>query len=573
MRVPLRFPLMALWLAASACTTSGPTPLTGTAPGWKYDSRARVTTARSALVVSGHPLASAVGRDILRLGGNAVDAAVAVGFALAVVHPEAGNLGGGGFLVARTRDGTVRTLDYRETAPAAATRDMFADSSAGSSDRSLTGDLSAGVPGSVAGLVEAQTRLGRLPLAQVIAPAIRLARDGFVIDEYRSESIAGDSARLSGFPASRAAFLPGGRPPVVGSILRQPDLATTLEAIRDRGTDGFYTGPVADLIVAEMERGGGLISHEDLRTYRPIWRDPVRISYAGHTVISMPPASSGGVTMGEILNIMEGYRPLPPFGSPALMHLEAEAMRHAFMDRNTRLGDPGFVANPIGELLSKEYAATLRRQIGPRASATPAFQPTTRSGPSTTHYSVVDAEGNAVSCTTTLNNSYGSAVTVTGAGFLLNDEMDDFTTVPGKPNLYGLVQGEANAIAPGKRMLSAMTPTLVLDPAGQLFLVLGTPGGPRIITMVYHVLSNVIDHRMPLPAAVAAPRLHHQALPDRIEIEPGGFPSATLDSLRALGHAIADDDGYWGDVEAIMRTSDGWQGVSDPRRGGGGAGY
>jgi gamma-glutamyltranspeptidase/glutathione hydrolase len=322
-----------------------------------------------------------------------------------------------------------------------------------------------------------------------------------------------------------------------------------------------------------MQRGGGLITHDDLRHYRAIWRDPIRISYAGYTILSMPPASSGGVTMGEILNIMEGFRPLPPFGSPTLLHLEAEAMRRAFTDRNTRLGDPAFVSNPIGQLLSKEYAASLRREIGPRASVTPAFEPITRSGASTTHYSVVDAEGNAVSCTTTLNNSYGSAVTVTGAGFLLNDEMDDFTTVPGKPNLYGLVQGEANAIAPGKRMLSAMTPTLVLDPAGRLFLVLGTPGGPRIITMVYHVISNVIDHRMPLPAAVSAPRLHHQALPDRIEIEPGGFTSATLDSLRALGYAIADDDGYWGDVEAIMRTSAGWQGVSDPRRGGGGAGY
>jgi gamma-glutamyltranspeptidase/glutathione hydrolase len=359
----------------------------------------------------------------------------------------------------------------------------------------------------------------------------------------------------------------------VGELLRQPDRAMTLEAIRDRGAAGFYSGPVADLIVAEMRRGGGLISHEDLSAYRPVWREPVRIGYAGYTILSMPPASSGGVTMGEILNIMEGFRPLPPFGSPALVHREAEAMRRAFTDRNSLLGDPAFVRNPIERLLSKEYAARLRSEIGPRASVTPAFEPAARQGGSTTHYSVVDAEGNAVSCTTTLNNSYGSAVTVTGAGFLLNDEMDDFTTVPGRPNLYGLVQGETNAIAPGKRMLSAMTPTLVLDPKEQLFLVVGTPGGPRIITMVYHVISNVIDHRMPLPAAVAAPRLHHQALPDRIEIEPGGFPAATLDSLRALGHAIADDDGYWGDVEAIMRTAGGWQGVSDPRRGGGAAGY
>jgi gamma-glutamyltranspeptidase / glutathione hydrolase len=572
-RVPLRSFLPPLWLLGSACATRGPAPLSGVDPGWKFDGGALVTTGRSAMVVSGHPLASAVGRDILRQGGNAVDAAVAVGFALAVVHPGAGNLGGGGFLVVRTRDGQVRTLDYRETAPAGASRDMFLDASGEPTELSITGHLSAGVPGSVAGLVEAQARLGRLPLASVIAPAIRLAREGFAIDRYRSESIGSDSARLAKFPASRAAFLPGGRPPVVGEVLRQPDLAVTLEAIRDRGADGFYAGPVADLIVAEMQRGGGLITHGDLRAYRPIWREAVRISYAGYTILSMPPASSGGVTMGEILNIMEGFRPLPPFGSPALLHREAEAMRRAFTDRNTELGDPAFVRNPVSRLLSKDYASRLRSEIGPRASVTPVFEPAARSGASTTHYSVVDAEGNAVSCTTTLNNSYGSAVTVTGAGFLLNDEMDDFATAPGKPNLYGLVQGEVNAIAPGKRMLSAMTPTLVLDPQGRLYLVLGTPGGPRIITMVYHVISNVIDHRMPLPAAVTAPRLHHQALPDRIEVEPGGFPPATLDSLRALGHAIADDDGYWGDVEAIVRTPDGWQGVSDPRRGGGGAGY
>jgi gamma-glutamyltranspeptidase/glutathione hydrolase len=543
------------------------------APGWKFDGHARVTIGRSAMVVSGHPLASAVGRDILLRGGNAVDAAVAVGFALAVVHPEAGNLGGGGFMVIRTREGLVRSLDYRETAPSAATRDMYLDADGEVGERSITGHLAAGVPGSVAGLAEAQRRMGRLPLAVVIAPAIRLAREGFAIDRYRSRSIADDSARLARFPASRAAFLPGGRPPAEGEVLRQLDLATTLEAIRDHGADGFYAGRVADLIVAEMQRGGGLITHEDLRAYRAIWREPVRIRYAGYTILSMPPASSGGVTMGEILNIMEGFRPLPPFGSPALIHREAEAMRRAFMDRNSLLGDPEFVRNPVDRLLSKDYAARLRAEIGPRASVTPAFEPAAGRGASTTHYSVVDAEGNAVSCTTTLNESYGSAVTVTGAGFLLNDEMDDFTTAPGRPNLYGLVQGEANAIAPGKRMLSAMTPTLVLDPKGELFLLVGTPGGPRIITAVYHVISNVIDHGMPLPAAVAAPRVHHQALPDRIEIEPGGFPPAMRDSLGALGHAIADDDGYWGDVEAIQRVAGGWQGVSDPRRGGGGAGY
>ncbi len=564
--------LLPLALAPVLACARAPEPAIGVASDWPHRDRARVTEAESAMVVSGHPLASEIGRDILRRGGNAADAAVAVGFALAVVHPEAGNIGGGGFMVMRTREGQVRALDYRETAPGRATRDMYLDANGEPTERSVTGHLSAGVPGAVAGLTEAHRAMGRLAFADVIGPAIRLAREGFVIDEYRSRSIAGDSERLAMFPASRTSFLPDGGPPAPGSVLRQPDLASTLEAIRDLGAAGFYRGRVADLIVAEMERGGGRISHEDLAGYQAIWREPVTISYRGHTIYSMPPASSGGVTMGEILNIMEGYDPIPPFGSPALLHREAEAMRRAFTDRNTWLGDPAFVDNPVDRLLSKSYAAELRTGIGERASATPAFDPAASGGSSTTHYSVVDADGNAVSCTTTLNNSYGSAVTVTGGGFLLNDEMDDFATAPGKPNLYGLVQGEANAIEPGKRMLSAMTPSLVLNPAGDLHMVLGTPGGPRIITMVYHVISNVIDHRMPLPQAVTAPRMHHQALPDSILVEREGFTEATLDSLRARGHAISPRDA-WGDVEAIIRTQRGWQGVSDPRRGGGGAGY
>jgi gamma-glutamyltranspeptidase/glutathione hydrolase len=569
------FLLLSLAAVAAGCAgraTEPPVPAEGIDASWRFTGKARVTEAPAAMVVSGHPLASEVGRDILRAGGNAVDAAVAVGFALAVLHPEAGNIGGGGFMVFRTADGTVRSLDYRETAPGRASRDMYLDANGEPTELSVTGHLSAGVPGSVAGLTAAHQQLGRLPFDSVIAPAIRLAREGFVVDEYRSESIGSDSARLAMFPASAASFLPGGRPPAPGSKLVQPDLAATLEAIRREGASGFYQGRVADLIVAEMARGGGLISHEDLARYQAIWREPVTIRYRGHTIYSMPPASSGGVTMGEILNIVEGYDPLPPFGTPALIHREAEAMRRAFTDRNAHLGDPGYVDNPVERLLSKDYAEILRRQIGERASPTPRFEPAAAGGSSTTHYSVVDAEGNAVSCTTTLNNSYGSAVTVTGAGFLLNDEMDDFATAPGKPNMYGLVQGEANAIAPGKRMLSAMTPSIVLDPSGQLYLVVGTPGGPRIITMVYHVISNVIDHRMPLADAVTAPRVHHQALPDSVRVERGGFTPTTLDSLRARGHAISEG-GYWGDVEAIIRTPGGWQGVSDPRRGGGGAGY
>jgi gamma-glutamyltranspeptidase/glutathione hydrolase len=543
--------------------------MSGVAPTWSQLGKARVTDAPKAMVVSGSPIASRVGLDVLRRGGNAVDAAVAVGFALAVVHPEAGNIGGGGFMIIRSRDGRVQALDYRETAPRRASRDMYR---AAAPEASVTGHLAAGVPGAVAGMVEAHRRLGRLSFSEIIDPAIRLAEDGFVVDEYRTLSIAEDSARLALFAASRAAYLPGGHPPTPGSTWQQPDLGSTLRAIRDSGAAGFYRGRVADLIVAEMDRGGGIISREDLAAYRPVWREPVEINYRGYTIYSMPPASSGGVTMGEILNVMEGFGPLPPFGSGALMHREAEAMRRAFTDRNTYLGDPAFVRNPVERLLSKEYAAGLRKEIGEQASVTPKFNPAARSGASTTHYSVVDAEGNAVSCTTTLNNSYGSAVTITGAGFLLNDEMDDFATSPGEPNMYGLVQGEANAIAPGKRMLSAMTPSIVLDPRGQLYLLVGTPGGPKIITMVYHVISNVIDHRMSLADAVAAPRLHHQALPDSLQVEDGGFLPATLDSLRARGHGIMTS-GLWGDVEAIIRTAHGWQGVSDPRRGGGGEGY
>jgi gamma-glutamyltranspeptidase/glutathione hydrolase len=533
----------------------GVPPIPGTAAAWPYLGKARVLNSPQAMVVSGSPIASAVGRDILQQGGNAVDAAVAVGFALAVVHPEAGNIGGGGFMIIRQHDDRVFALDYRETAPSQATRDMYR---AAGTDASVTGHLSVGVPGAVAGLTEAHRRFGRLPFGSVIGPAIRLANDGFVVDDYRNASIGEDSSRLVLFPASRATFLPNGRPPVPGTTFNQPELGATLEAIRDSGAAGFYQGRVADLLVAEMRRGGGIITQQDLAAYRAVWRTPVEIDYRGYTIYSMPPASSGGVTLGEILNVMEAFGSPPPFGSAT--------------DRNTYLGDPGFVHNPLDRLLSKTYAAALQKQIGEHASATPKFDPAAPGGSSTTHYSVVDREGNAVSCTTTLNNSYGSAVTVTGGGFLLNDEMDDFATSPGEPNMYGLVQGEANAIAPGKRMLSAMTPSIVLDPKKQLYLVVGTPGGPRIITMVYHVISNVVDHHMSLADAVVAPRMHHQGLPDSLQVERDGFPPGTLDSLRARGHGVSVG-GHWGDVEAIIRTPTGWQGVSDPRLGGGGAGY
>ena len=348
----------------------------------------------------------------------------------------------------------------------------------------------------------------------------------------------------------------------------------TLQAIADSGPRAFYEGHTADLIVNEMERGSGIITRTDLAGYRAVWRDPIVIKYRGHAVYSMPPSSSGGVTMAQALNILEGYDPLPEFGSAAYVHLFAEAMRRAFMDRNRYLGDPAFVSMPLGRLLSKKYAAELRAQILPnRATPTPAFVSSTREGENTTHYSVVDGAGNAASVTTTLNSSYGSAVTVTGAGFLLNNEMDDFAAAPGKPNQYGLVQGEANAIQPGKRMLSAMTPSIVVDPSGRLRLVLGSPGGPTIITSVTQVIVNVLDHHLSLPDAVAVTRVHHQALPDVINYERNGLLPAVVSALQAMGHQLDERSGYSGDIAAIERRGNVWIGVPDPRRGGGAAGY
>ncbi len=571
-------PVLALVLLAACARPGGPPaqPIPVShgpwPPTWTVGDSAVAVTEPHAMVVSGHPLATDVGRLILRQGGNAIDAAVAVGFALAAVLPDAGNLGGGGFIVYRDTAGVVQALDYREMAPLAASRNMYLDSTGNPTELSVTGHLAAGVPGSVAGLHAAWQRLGRLPWAVLVAPAIALAQ-AHVLDQDRSESIQSDAERLAQYPASAAQFLVEGHAPAPGTLFRQPDLARTLRLIADSGPDVFYRGQIADLIVAEMARGHGLITKADLTAYTPKWRTPVRISYRGYTIYSMPPASSGGVTMGEILNIMEGYAFVPPFGSPALLHLEAEAMRRAFMDRNRWLGDPDFVAMPIDRLLSKAYAAELRVQIDPaRATPTPPFDPNAPSGTNTTHYSVVDAEGNAAAVTTTLNNGFGSAVTVSGGGFLLNDEMDDFATAPGKPNMFGLVQGENNAVAPGKRMLSAMTPTIVLDPQGALFLVVGSPGGPRIITTVYHVISDVIDHQMGLAQAVGAPRAHHQALPDSLSLERGGFTPAVMDSLRAMGYGVREG-GRSGLVMAIMRGPAGWIGVADPRTVGLAAGY
>ena len=539
---------------------------------WSLAGKGVTVSGPRAMVVSGHPLASQVGIEIIKQGGNAVDAAVAVGFALAVVLPEAGNIGGGGFIVYRDTTGRVRALDYREMAPGRATPDMYVDSTGNSTDQSLTGHLASGVPGSVAGMYEAWKSAGRLSWRKVLAPAIRLARE-HTLDAARSRAIAEEAERLARFPASAKQFLVDGHAPASGTTFRQPELAHTLQLIADSGASVFYKGQIADLIAAEMQRGHGLITKDDLRRYQPKWRTPVQIGYRGYSIYSMPPASSGGVTMGEILNIMEGYDTLPPFGSAGYVHLEVEAMRRAFMDRNHWLGDPDFVDMPLERLLSKSYAAELRAQILPdRATPTPPLATSAGDGTETTHYSVVDAAGNAAAVTTTLNGGFGSAVTVTGAGFLLNNEMDDFTTAPGKPNMYGLIQGAANAIAPHKRMLSAMTPSLVLDRSGRLFMVVGTPGGPTIINSVYQVIVNVLDHGMSLAEAVAAPRVHQQALPDVVFYERGGLAQTTLDGLRTMGYQLRER-GRMGDIAAIARTAAGWVGVADPRRGGGAVGY
>ena len=524
------------------------------------------------MVVTAHPLATQVGVDILKQGGNAIDAAVAVGFALEVVLPDAGNIGGGGFIVSRTAKGEVSALDYREAAPLAATHDMYLDSTGNPTDKSVIGHLAAGVPGSVAGMHEAWKRYGSLPWATLIAPAIRLA-EGHVIDTARSRDIASYREELGQFAASRAQFLVRDSAPAPGTLWRQPDLARTLRLIADSGPDVFYRGQIADLIAAEMQRGGGLITKEDLRRYRAKWRTPIQLSYRGHTIYSMPPPSSGGVTMGEILNILEGYDTLPAFGTPAYVHLETEAMRRAFIDRNRYLGDPDFVDMPLDRLLSKSYAATLRSQIDPKHATPTPPNAATSEGMHTTHYSIVDSMGNAASVTTTLNNGFGSAVTVTGAGFLLNDEMDDFATAPGKPNMYGLVQGEANAVIGGKRMLSAMTPSIVLDSAGNLQMVVGTPGGPTIITSVTQVILNVIDQKMNLADAVAAPRIHHQALPDQTFYERGGLSPETVRALEAMGHTMEQRRGRSGIIAAIYKTAGGWVGVADPRYAGGALGY
>jgi gamma-glutamyltranspeptidase/glutathione hydrolase len=540
--------------------------------GWHMPAgRAPVFGAR-AMVASDAPLASAAGIEVLKRGGNAVDAAVAVNFALAVAYPEAGNLGGGGYMVIHMADGRTGALDYREVAPLAATRDMYVDASGRLTDGSVVGPLASGVPGAVAGLTEALARYGTMSLADVMAPAIRYAEEGFLVDAALAASISG-SSRLIGRFAGASVFMPGGTPLAAGTRLRQPALARTLRAIAAKGRDAFYDGQIAESWTSELRRGGGIITREDLRRYRPVWREPVTSTYRGYTLLTMPPSSSGGVTITQTLNILEGYESPPPFGSTRWAHLLGSAYQRAFIDRNAKLADPAFAHVPMAELTDKRYAARLRATIGTtRATPTSSLTAAIREGSETTHNSVVDEKGNAVATTTTINNLYGSGVYLASAGFFLNDEMDDFAAQPGTPNMFGLVQGEANAIQPGKRMLSAMSPTIVLDRDGALLLVVGSRGGPRIITSTSQVILNVLDYRMSLADAMSAPRLHHQALPDSLGIERGGVTPAVADSLRAMGYGVATARGI-GLVNAVMRVKGGYEGVSDPRGSGRPVGY
>ncbi|MEO5929856.1 MAG: gamma-glutamyltransferase [Candidatus Kapaibacterium sp.] len=535
------------------------------------------------MVSSATPEATQAGLEVLRNGGNAVDAAVAVGFALAVTLPQAGNLGGGGFMVIRMADGRTTALDFRERAPGKATRDMYLDSAGNViPDLSLTGALAAGVPGSPAGLLAALDAYGTKPRRQVIGPAIRLAAEGFRVQPGLAANIAEKLHDFSRFPSTLAIFAPDSVPLKEGATLRQAALARTLQRISDSGAAGFYSGTTADMIIRQMERSGGIITRQDLLDYKPTERRPVVGTYRGDSIISMPPPSSGGPLLIQMLNMMEGYdfRTIP-FHSAAHAHVMAEVMRRAYADRAHHLGDPDFFSVPVAGLISKEYAKSRAATI--TDSATPSAKVASgdmsaymHESPQTTHYSVVDKDGNCVSVTVTLNASFGSKLVVDEAGFFLNDEMDDFAAKPGAPNLYGLLGDTANAILPGKRMLSSMTPTIVVR-AGKPWLVVGTPGGSTIITTVLQVIQNQIDYGMELREAGDAPRIHHQWYPDTLSYEKGAFTTGALDTLTSLGYKAVERDGPSGRVDAIRIIDvDGkrWmEGYSDSRGYGKADGY
>ena len=500
--------------------------------------------AEHGMVVTAQHLATEVGVEILKKGGNAVDAAVAVGYALAVVYPAAGNLGGGGFMTLQLADGRKTFLDFREKAPLAASADMYLDPAGNVIKNSTTkGHLAVGVPGTVSGLETARERFGSMSRLDLIEPAIRLATRGFVLDAGDADMFATATEDFKADPATAAIFLNGGKPFGVGDRLVQRDLARTLARISENGVAGFYKGPVAAAIVASSQAGKGILTQADLDQYSTRELAPIECDYRGFHVVSAPPPSSGGVIICEMLNVLEGY-PLKELGfrSAQAVHYQIEAMRHGYVDRNSYLGDPDFVTNPLARLLDKGYAAQIRAAIDPNKAYVskdlkPGVPP--HEGINTTHYSIVDQKGNAVAVTYTLNDWFGAKVTAATTGVLLNDEMDDFTAKLGVPNIYGLVQGQANAIAPGKRPLSSMSPTIV-SRDGQPVMVLGTPGGSRIITAVLHTILNVIDYGMDIQEAVDAPRFHQQWLPNPTNVEVFALSPDTRKILEGMGHVFGN---------------------------------
>jgi gamma-glutamyltranspeptidase/glutathione hydrolase len=524
---------------------------------------------KNGMVVSAHPQSSRIGIEILKKGGNAVDAAVATELALAVCYPEAGNIGGGGFMVIRTSDGKVDAIDYREKSPLKATFNMYLDA-ASNVINGLSTDthLASGVPGTIDGIISAHEKYGKLPFKDVIQPAIDLAEKGFPITGSQAESLNNTRREFIERNLRWPAFVKDSLWKK-GDILKQPDLAATLKRIRDHGRDGFYSGVTAELLEKEMKRGNGIISGHDLKEYKSVWRKPLTGYYRGFKITTICPPSSGGVTLLQLLGISEDY-PLSDWGyhSDKAIHMITEAERRVFADRSEFLGDPDFVAIPLAGLLNKKYLAERMRSFNPaKASLSSDIKPGSPEGyvsEETTHYSVVDSKGNAVSTTTTLNGGFGNCIVVDGAGFLLNNQMDDFSIKPGFPNMYGLVGGEANSIKGGKRMLSSMTPTIV-EKDGKLFLLVGSPGGSTIATSVYQVIINSIDFGMNIQDAVNAGRFHHQWLPDIIVYEKGSLDSMIIRRLEYMGHTLETRSAI-GRVNAIMVLPDGsFQGGADPR--------
>ncbi|AEK63629.1 Gamma-glutamyltranspeptidase [Collimonas fungivorans Ter331] len=522
--------------------------------------------AKNGMVVTSQHLASQVGVDILKMGGNAVDAAVAVGYAQAVVNPCCGNIGGGGFMTIHLADGRDTFINFRETAPAAASANMYLDANGKAiTNASLFGYLAAGVPGTVLGLDSAQRKYGKLTRAQVMQPAIKLARDGYILNRGDTDILDTTIAQFKKDPEAARLFLRrDGTPLQPGDRLVQKDLAKTLEAISRNGPDAFYKGAIPAAVERAAKAGGGIITAADFAGYKISESAPLSCNYRGYVFVSAPPPSSGGATMCQILNILEGYdmRALG-FHSASAVHYMTEAMRHSYMDRNTFLGDPAFVKNPLERLLSKEYAASIREKIAadkatPSVEVQPGMAPHEK--PETTHYSIVDKDGNAVSTTYTINGRFGAVVIAPGTGFFLNDEMDDFTVKAGVQNLFGLVQGATNSIAPGKRPLSSMAPTLVTKD-GKTYMVLGSPGGSRIITITLETALNVIDYGMAPQEAVDAPRIHHQWLPDEVYYETRGLSPDTLKILDGMGYKMKEQT-PWGAAELIMIGLPGAAGVA-----------